>query len=295
MRRVIAGLTVLLAASGWAEEGYDLTVAGQPWLHTVTTPYDDSKGSARAKTYKVFTQIYDFGGDGYLTKGQGGLYPHHRGLFIGWMKTELDEPEVTVDTWHMRGCYQEHVEWLERLNGDDTSRQSQIVEWRLNDGTAFIRERRTIVASENDAGQRILDFTSELQALDTAIRLRGDLQHAGMQVRLANEVAQHQDTTEYILPDGAERLEGDEIHGASWACCSAVIEGKRYWIVHMTRNEKATAQPVYSIRAYGRFGAFFEPDIAAGESKTLEFRILVSDRELSREECQALYDSFASR
>lgn len=278
------GLSLVSAS---AEEAHDLLVDGQPWLRTVTPPFDDSTKAARDETFKVYTHVYNFDGDAFITKGHGGKYSHHRGLFIGWLSTTFNDAEV--DTWHMRGSYQRHAKWLDQSPGA----QSEIVEWCTDDGEPFISETRTITAKPGPNNTRIIDFASELTALNADIALRGDLQHAGMQIRLANEVSRHEETTQYILPQGATENENDEVIGAWWVLGSAEVEGKRYWIMHMTPPSHPLGVPVYSIRRYARFGAFFEPDLKQGQPYPLTFRILVSETELDREAAQALYDDYA--
>ena len=292
MHRYIAiGLLTLGAASVAAEEAYDLLVDGRPWLRTMIA-YDNSSKAAREKTYKVFTHIYDFDGQNFLTKGAGGKYTHHRGLFIGWNKTHVAGQEY--DTWHMTDCYQRHVEWLDPKTGSESSRQSEVIEWCELNGEPFIREVRTITAKPGADGMRIIDFSSELTSLKGTIQLRGDLQHAGMQLRLANEVSRHEDSTRYLLPKGAEELHDDEVVGAWWVVCSAVIDGERYWIAHMTSSMHPLGVPVYSIRRYARFGAFFEPDLEEGVPLRLSFRVVVSDREIDARKAQALYVEYTA-
>ena len=274
-----------------AADGYDMKVGGETWLHTVTSPHDASSDETRAETYKVYTQVYDFDGDRFLTKGAGGKYPHHRGLFIGWKDTLVDGTDY--DTWHMSNCYQEHVEWIYRKNGEDGAMQSEVIEWRNLDDAAFLREVRTISAHADENGRRIIDFSSELRALDKAVALKGDLQHAGMQVRMANEVSEHEDNTEYTLPDGATLNQDDEVIGAWWALGRFEVDGERVWVLHMTPPDHATGVPVYSIRAYGRFGAFWETEIPAGGLHETTFRVVVSRDEITKSDAEALYADYS--
>ncbi len=293
MHRYIAlGILAFSAAPVPGEEAYDLLVDGRPWLRTMIAPYDDSSDATREETYKVFTHIYDFEGEDFLTKGAGGKYTHHRGLFIGWRKTLVADEEY--DTWHMSDCYQRHVKWLDQQIGSELSRQIEVVEWCDLGGDAFLREVRTISAKPGADGMRIIDFSSELTSLKGTIQLRGDLQHAGMQVRLANEVSRHEDSTRYLLPTGAEELDDDKVVGAWWIVCSAVIDGERYWIAHMTPSMHPLGVPVYSIRRYARFGAFFEPDLEEGVPLHLRFRVIVSDREIDAQKAEALYAEYTA-
>lgn len=294
MRAFMLAMAVC-GASGAAdfnfEQSLDLRVGEKTWLSTMTTPLDEAHRDA---TYKVYTHIYDFEGTAPITKGPGGKYTHHRGMFIGWKDTIVNGRDF--DTWHMQdpNNTQRHVAWKALETAEDHARQVEEIDW-VDDATGepFIQEVRTITAREGEGGLRVFDFRSELTSHAGTIQLKGDLQHAGMHVRLANEVSEHEDTTQYILPEGAEELEGDKVVGAWWVCCSAVVRDKRYWLVHMTAPDNPTGQPVYSIRRYARVGSFFEPELKEGEPLTLKFRIVLSEQELDRAQCQALYDRFA--
>lgn len=287
---VLTGLvaTCSYAADFQFEQRLDLKVDGTTWLSTITTPLD---AAHREQTYKVYTHIYDFEGSAPITKGAGGKFTHHRGMFIGWKDTIVQGRDI--DTWHMPDNAQHHVAWKELESSAEHGRQVEEIEWRDDSDRTFIKELRTIAARADAEGRRIVDFTSNLASLAGTIQLKGDLQHAGMQVRLANEVSEHEDSTLYILPEGAEELDDDKVVGAWWVACSAVVQGKRYWLIHMTAPDIPTGRPVYSIRRYARFGAFFEPELTEAAPLTLRFRVVLSQTELSREVCEALYKTYA--
>jgi hypothetical protein len=270
------------------ETGIDLEIDGLRWLRTMTTPLDTSSEANRVATFKVYTHVYDFEGKEPITKGVGGKYTHHRGLFIGWNKTQTSGGGF--DTWHMKDCYQAYDG---ALGGDAPNTQTFRVEWRKKDGTPLIDEIRSISARPAQDSLRIVDFSSQLISKSGDIQLRGDLHHAGMQIRMADEVVSHEDTTRYILPEGAVEKSGDEVPEAWWVCCSVEVGGKRYWIIHMTPPDHPTGIPVYSIRRYARFGAFFTPDLREGVPLDLKFRLVFSEKELDQTACQAVYDAYS--
>lgn len=288
-------LAVIAAGSAFAveftfkEEPAQLVLLGdgKPWLSTWMAKYDPAKGE---ETYKVYTHIYDFEGKAPITKGQGGKYTHHRGMFIGWKNTVVNGASYNI--WEMSNSTQRHVEWLDRKAGKDKAAQSEKIRWCADDGKPLIEEIRTIAAAPGPNGARVFNFQSTLASLAGKIELRGDLQHAGMQVRMENEVSEHEATTQYILPESATEEPDDKVVGAWWVCCSPVVREKRYWIMHMTPRTHALGQPVYSIRRYARFGAFFEPTLEEGKPQTFSFRILVSEKELDRAACAALYQDY---
>lgn len=311
MRLAVSFLCVLLCplcafavqfAGTDAGDHYDLAVDGSIWLRTVTPKYDADN---REETYKVFTHMLDFGGNGPITKGPGGKYTHHRGLFIGWKDTIVNGTDF--DTWHMvkENCTQQHTKWRELKTSDTSATQIEEIKWADEADKPFITEVRAITASPGDDGLRIIDFQSKLTSVAGAIELKGDLQHAGMQVRMAQEVADRDDaesknktatsgkSTQYVLPAGSVTGEDDKVTGAWWACCSCEVGGKRYWIMHMTHPSTCTDIPVYSIRGYARFGAFWEPALEEGKPQQYNFRIVLSEKELDVSTCQRLYDAYA--
>lgn len=289
MKRTVLGLAALcLVFTGARAEdaalpaSIDLEVGGKPWLRTMCAPHDPAN---REENYKVYTHILSFDGKAPITKGAGGKFTHHRGLFIGWKDTLING--VDLDTWHMKETYQQLVS-VDTTNGVQTLE----ITWNDLQDKPFIKEVRTLSARP-EGDLRVIDFGSRLTALEHKIELKGDLQHAGMQLRMAQEVAEHEDSTHYILPEGAVTHEDDKVTGAWWACASVVVGGKRYWMVHMSPPSTPGGVPVYSIRKYARFGAFFEPTLTALEPLDLHFRVVASEKELDQKACQALYDAFA--
>ncbi len=265
-------------------------VEGEPWLRTVVTPYDDASKEARERTYKVYTHIMDFDGEAPITKGAGGLYTHHRGLFIGWRETIVGR--TTYDTWHMPDCYQRFVETTWEDSRPNWAGHTIEVEWCDPEGTPFLQEYRTIAARPGVGRTRIIDFRTQLTAVQRDVQLRGDSHHAGMQVRLANEVSEHQEATEYILPRGSERLPNDEVATAWWAVCHTDIGGEPYWVMHMTAPTHPLGAPMYSIRPYGRFGAFFEPNLIRSRPLRLAFRVVVSQDVIDRPRAEGIYQLY---
>src|SRR5260221_6561865 len=60
-------------------------VARYMYAHDVSTP------AKRVETYKPYLQVYDADGKEPITQGAGGkLFPHHRGIYIGWQKLGYD-------------------------------------------------------------------------------------------------------------------------------------------------------------------------------------------------------------
>ena len=156
---VLAGLTACAAAFA-EDKTIDLSVGDAIWAKTVVTPYDNSSKESREATFKVYTHIMDFTGKEPITKGLGGLYPHHRGLFIGWRETTVGGKKF--DTWHMTDCYQQFTGKMKSDRGLERDMQTLGIEWRGNDGTPILDEQRAIAIQQGADGMRQIDFTSVL-------------------------------------------------------------------------------------------------------------------------------------
>src|SRR5579883_803660 len=73
--------------------------------------YDRSTPERLQETYKPYLHVFDAEGKAPITNGgPTGLYPHHRGIFIGWMKIGVDGQ--TFDRWHMKGGEIVHQKFL---------------------------------------------------------------------------------------------------------------------------------------------------------------------------------------
>lgn len=296
MLRLFAIAAVLACSAVYAQseskvygDRAELWLGGSLWLNTLTPTFDPDRAE---DTYKVYTHVYNFAGTEPITKGVGGKFTHHRGLFIGWKDTLVGGTDY--DTWHMPNCYQRHAKWAGFPTKGTGIWQIEHIDWCALDGKPFITEVRSIGAWPHKSGARVIDFVSELTSRAGTIQLKGDLQHAGMQIRMAQEVAEHEDTTSYVLPQGAATEPDDKVTGAWWACCNCSIGGKTYSVIHMTHPSLGQV-PVYSIRKYARFGAFWEPTLEEGKPQSYAFRVVVSETPLDQDACQRLYDAYAAK
>ena len=84
------------------------------------TAYDVSTNESRLETYKVYTHVFDKAGAAPVTKGAGGLFPQHRGIFLGWSKTKFGGKGI--DSWHMKGCVQVYQKILSQETTDDSAK-----------------------------------------------------------------------------------------------------------------------------------------------------------------------------
>ena len=52
--------------------------------------YDNSTDDRLHETYKPYLHVFNVDGTTPITKGPGGLFTHHRGIFIGWNKIQFN-------------------------------------------------------------------------------------------------------------------------------------------------------------------------------------------------------------
>jgi hypothetical protein len=238
--------------------------------------HDTSSAERHHETYKPYLHVFDAEGKKPITKGPGGKFTHHRGIFIGWNRIGFGGK--TYDRWHMKGGDIIHREFHGTEAGKDKAAIVSGTQWMADGDQVILDEVRMMSVEEGGKhGVRMtIDFKSVLTANNGEVVLKGDPEHAGIQYRPANEVDVKQ--TKYVFPEGVTDVKKEK--DLPWAGESYTLDGKRYSVVQMNHpsNPKGTRHSAY--RDYGRFGAFFETTIPNGESLTVHYRFLVIDGEL---------------
>ena len=226
------------------------------------------------ETKKVFHHVFDAAGENLITKGSGGKYPHHRGLFVGWNKTTIGE--ATLDFWHLPrpNISQQHAGFINQMAGPVFAHETSKINWCNADGNPVIEEERTLTVFRQDSPARLLEWSTRLRSLVGDILLNGDMHHAGFQYRAANEVSERESETHYLHPpEGVERPTAPEI---PWSAMSYALGDSRFTVAHM--NHPDNPRPTdYSDeeRKYGRFGAFFTHSLKADEALQLRYRLYI--------------------
>lgn len=253
------------------------------WAQIVAPEYDPER---HTKTYKPYIALLAPQGGAPITKGLGGIDTHHRGLYLGWNKVEVDGR--TYDFWHMKGVSQRHTGYTRK----DATNATQHIEWCGPAGETILREARSVRIAEGEDGRRVFDFASILETESKRVQLKGDPHHAGMHARMANEVCFHPWSTKFVLPEDAKPKPDSRVEDAWWVCASVRVDGRRYWLFHATHPGSMPAPPEYSARKYGRFGAFWESEVTPEKPLYCRFRIVVATKPLDRDTCEALYAQY---
>jgi hypothetical protein len=265
----------------------DLFYGDRPVLRTLYA-YDPNQ---LQETYKVYHHLFTPDGTRFLTKGSGGLYPHHRGLFIGWNK--LGFAVKTADWWHMKpdGTTQRHQKFLELTAGPVFARSRYLIHWNDVQSQPVVTEEREVTLFRQPPDVILLDFVSHLRAARGEVRLDGDKEHAGFHFRADNEVSVRQEETHYLFPP--DRAQPVSTVNLPWVAMTFALGGSRYTAAHFNHPDNPVPTDYSADRKYGRFGAFFQRTLPPGEVLTVRYRVFVQEGEPSVEQIAARYRDFA--
>ncbi len=251
--------------------------------------HDTSSEQLTFETYKPFHHVFESSGN-LLTNGPDGihpyiqdeiLYPHHRGILIGWNKLTFDNQQY--DLWHMTEVHQVHQEFDGLVAGPVLAKSQALIHWNDKNGEPIIAEQRqTTVFSQSDPTILLLDFHTELKAVKGEVFLDGDPEHGGFQYRAHNDVATGGEQVKATYLFHEDSIDPRENYDLPWVAMSYGLNDQRYNVQHINHpdNPKPTIYSAY--RDYGRFGAFFKTTIASGETLTLRYRILVGHGEMPK-------------
>ena len=304
-------LTAMVSDDAPAGEGFafkdtpgeytELSFGCRPVLRYMCAALDESTPDERERTYKVFHHLYDPCGNRFMTKGPGGKYTHHRGLFFGFNRISYGD-DVKVDIWHCKNdTHQSHEGSLAEESGPVLGRHTVAVDWHGEGSAVFASENRQMTVYNVPGGQMI-EFASRLSSKVGKVKLDGDPQHAGFQFRAAQEVADgDQQLTYYLRPDGkglpgetrnwTKAKGGSQCVNLPFDAMCFVLDGKRYTAVYIDKptNPKEAR---YSERTYGRFGSYFEYELDEDKELELNYRLWLQEGEMTVDQAAALSDDF---
>ena len=257
----------------------------------VMTAHDASTKESRLETYKVYTHIFDTDGKEPITKGAGGEFTHHRGIFIGWSKTKFDDKKI--DTWHMKGCVQVYQKILSQDTGDDHAKLTILVHWQTDDGQVFLKEERsqTFRRIEGADGAYLeVDFHSAFTAPIADVELNGDPEHAGCQFRPSNQVSKNKSAKYLFHKEGIDPKKDKDL---PWVAESFKLGDKSYFVQHISHPALPKPNTYSAYRDYGRFGAYFVATVPKGKTLTVNYRYTIGGGALpERDAFQKRYDAF---
>lgn len=268
-------------------EYLELRRGDRPALRYMYHALDDTTPASREQTYKVYHHLFDSSGKTLLTKGPGGLYTHHRGLFYGFNKISYGDGK-TADTWHCTGdTHLSHERVLASEAGPVLGRHRLLIDWHGPGKEVFAHEERELTLYHLDSVQ-LVEFASRLRTAVGPVKLDGDPQHAGFQFRAAAEVAETtKGETYYLRPDGAGKPgetrnwpDQKEHVNLPWNAMSFVVAGQRYTAAYLDRPQNPK-EARYSERDYGRFGSYFVYELTEQQPLEINYRVWVQPGEMT--------------
>lgn len=257
--------------------GYeDLWLDGRWILREVCDP--EPRGTPPLARYHE--EVVLPGSAAFVTRGEGpGLYPHHRGVFLGWSRVRYDGR--TADFWHLRDGARIVREAHDVGGEPGAAERLTSLAWIDGAGHTVLREARHTRAVAEDSDVVVLDYDIVLTTADDEVELDGDAQHAGFQFRAADEVAAAPASTATVLADGATPVadvpdgqSGAVIADARWVAQRYTIAGRRCTVLHCDHPDNPRPT-VYGVRPYGRFGAFPRVQLRPGQPVRLRYRLVV--------------------
>src|SRR5262249_16462011 len=175
------------------------------------------------------------------------LYPHHRGLQMGWNKCSYADGKKKADTWHCQKDDHQSAEGTVYIAGGPVlGRHRVLVDWHGPGKEVFVKEERELTAYALPGGT-LIDFAARLHTTGGKVKLDGDPQPAGFQFRGQNDVAEKTaKQTYYLRPDGKGGL--DETRNwepktkkgptnLPWDAMSFVLDGKRYTVCYLNHPQ----------------------------------------------------------
>ncbi len=293
--RLLSCFTIitLLAASAVAAEKqqtkgqYDITRNSQPVLRYMYD-YDTTDATTVHNTYKVYHHVLNPAGKP-ITKGPGGKFTHHRGIFVGFARMEYNGK--TYDLWHMKGnARQIHQKFLEQKSDDKQATLSSLIHWNVDTDKTAIEEKRTVTVHHSGDAYLLCDWTSELTPVGGDVLLKGDPEHAGVQYRPHNDVVGNKSAKYTFHKEGIDPKKDKDL---PWVAMTYELNGEKYTVQHM-RHPSNPSDSVYSAyRDYGRFGNYFVKPVKEGETLKLQYRFRITQGDApSVAELQAQYDKY---
>lgn len=251
--------------------------------------YDKSSPEKLALTYKPYLHVFDADGKAPITKGPGGLFPHHRGIFIGWTKIGFDGK--TYDRWHMKGGDIVHEKFLNQKADKNQASFTSLTHWLTEEGKTILDEERTMtIRGTKVPGRLVIECSFKLTAPNGDVTLDGDPEHAGVQFRPANEVDVK--ATTYVFP-GEKAVPTKDVD-YPWVGETFTLNGQKHSVVILNHPDNPKKTRFSAYRDYGRFGAFPVATIKKGESLTLKYGFVIADGEMPEAAAvQKAWDDFA--
>ncbi len=239
-----------------------------------------------------YLALYD--SDGRLVTNSGmdkagttvGSEPHHRGIFIGWQRVRSDLGVANL--WSIGGgAKMTLVDLPELSTTSDAATIVARIEWRAPTADAggsnlLITETRRMRISRAAADDvATVDATFRLTPARD-LSLDGDVQHAGIHLRVSHVVAENPKVTSYLWSPEVPGVSGKVVSPQlQWGEFLFPLHGRWYSAMQMSAPKNPVEE--FSTREYGRFGFFFKKDLKKDEAFDVTYRFIVRNAETPAE------------
>lgn len=252
---------------------------------------DCSTPERRMENYKPYLHVFDPEGRAPITKGAGGAFTHHRGIFLGWRALKV--AGRSFDRWRMSGGEQVHRKFSRMEADEKHAAFTSLVTWTGDMGRPIVEEERTFEFRPAPVpAYALIDLASRLKAVGGETEFGGDPEHSGLQYRPAEAIDRTK--TVYVFP--RENANPRKDRDYPWVGESYTLEGRRYSVVWINHPANPTGTVISAYRDYGRFGGFFKAAVPRGGTLVLRCRFLVMQGEMpSTELVQRVANDFTGR
>lgn len=246
---------------------------------------------------KVFYHIFDRTGENLITNGyEDGVWPHHRGIMIGWRDVGFRDQELSF--WGMEDLTtQKHIKFISKTAGPVLAKVEALIHWDDSTGVTVLEEHRcATIYHQHSPGMLLLDFSSTLKAINGPVTLDGDAEHGGVQFRAHNDIAVDASGSEkptYFFHKAG--IDPTKDYNLPWVGMSYGLNSKTYSIVEMSDSENPQPAIWSAYRDYGRFGPYIKYELDDKESFGVNYRFWISesampDKEIIAAKYQAYQD-----
>jgi hypothetical protein len=295
---LVVSCSAISSSPAAAEEGLRATVtpehvdfnADGKLVARFMTSHDTSTPERHTDTYKPYLHVFAPTSGTRLTKGSGGQFPHHRGIFVGYNK--IDVGGKKYDLWHMTKGDQVVTKSI-GLEIDGHLQHTAEIDWEESPGKPLLTETRKFSLSKGMKPFYLdVEMWSTIKPVAGEATLDGDPEHAGAQFRPSEKIDPAK--TEYLFP--GENIDAHKDKDLPWAAEIFTVEGKTFTVAILNHpdNPKGTRYSAY--RNYGRFGAFPVLQASVEKPAKLHYKWVVAEGEVRDAAAfQAEWNKFAGK
>jgi hypothetical protein len=262
----------------------DLCFGDRPVIRYMYTPFDGTDKDTIDITRKPYYHVFDPDGSRLITKGDGGKYPHHRGIFYGHNRVKIDGQDKTIDVWSSSDAHQLHTGFIREFVGPVLGGHVVTVDWKDSQGSTFATETRRIQAFRSPANEILVQFDTTITATDKPVDLKSsNNHHGGVQFRADQAVAENEKETRFLRPGKWATMPADQAINVEehpdfkdlpWNAIQYKLGKRAYTVVDLC-NPRNPRNAEFSERAYGRFGEYSTWRLSRDKALSLTYRFWV--------------------